>query len=91
MFGFLNSEVLDNLLDNKELPLLQSSMTTHPLPPEVGQQVREQLEVVLKSPLAYGIKTDMEKVTYLNRGMFEQLTSCLWCIIMCDDNYRPIL
>ena len=71
--GFLNvvcnSEVLDNLLDDKELPLLQSSMTTPPLP-EVGQQqVCEQFEVVLKSPLAHGIKTDMEKVTYLNRGM----------------------
>lgn len=36
---------------------------------------QEQLEVVLKAPSAYGIKTDQESVTYLNRGNAEIKTA----------------
>ena len=87
LLSFL-SEVLTNLLDNKNELLLPGPATpstnpllglgsmvtpTHSLMDQSGTDCeevrsREQLEVVLKAPSAYGIKADQERVTYLNRG-----------------------
>lgn len=65
--------MLDNLLDDKndlELPLLGPLATPiHPSHMHVeAAKSCETFEVVLMTPSAYGIKTDQEKVTYLNRG-----------------------
>ena len=70
------SEVLDNLMqDNSEFPLLleeasmslpaNSSATSAGI--EVGDAKR--FEITLNAPTAYGIKTEQERVTYLNKGI----------------------
>ena len=76
-FSMAYSEVLVNLLDNQqELSFLPSPgpMTTPtqstPTQTSLMAEPCVPLEVVLKAPLAYGIKIDQEKVTYLNRGVY---------------------
>ncbi len=65
-------EVLDKLLDDNEIPLL-CDPAHHMTTPTTGctsvaEDEGEGLEVFLGAPSAYGIKTDQERVTYLNRG-----------------------